>query len=133
MRKTEKAQIDNATEGQPGTDTKRGCEKFSPIMGANLTETEGAQTEMQRDRNTTRHRHKERVCKFQPHHGSKHDRDGESTDRKTTRQKNRQAQTQREGLQKFRPIMGANMTETERAQTGRQRDRTARHRHKERA
>ena len=63
----EHRQEENATEGQPGTDTKRGSEKN------------------------------------QTHHGSKHDRDGESTDTMTTRQKDSQAQTQREDLQNPEP------------------------------
>ena len=54
-------QKDNATEGQPGTDTKKGSENFKPIMGANMTETERAQTERRGDRRTARHRHKEKV------------------------------------------------------------------------
>ena len=63
-----------------------------------MTETERAQTESQRDRRTVEHRHKERVCKIQTHNGSKHDRDRESTGRKTTRQMDSQAQIQREDL-----------------------------------
>ena len=61
QRRKEHRQKDNATKGQPSTDTKRGFEKIRPIMGANITETERAQTERQRDRRTARHRHAERV------------------------------------------------------------------------
>ena len=61
MTKTDEHRLrDNATEGQPGTDTKRGCERISAIMGANKTETERTQTEMQLDRRTARQRHKKK-------------------------------------------------------------------------
>ena len=66
MTETERAQTkkESTTKGQPGTDTKRGPEKFRPIMRANMTETEKEQTGKHHDRKTARHRHKERVEKF---------------------------------------------------------------------
>ena len=40
QRRREHRHEDNATEGQPVTDTRRGSHKFRPIMGATMTETE---------------------------------------------------------------------------------------------